>query len=83
VHDTRAALEPDNDFHLVWISKSESQELARILADLKTKLRRLELAHFDSGDAMESVNEHTQIIKELRSKHRTNAARALEKTGRA
>lgn len=78
IHDPRAALEADNDFHLVWIDKSASQELARILADLKTKLRRLELAHFDSGDAMESVREHTQIIKELRSKHRSNAARALE-----
>lgn len=77
-HDPRAALEADNDFHNVWIARSNSVELARILGELKTKLRRLELAHFHSLDATESVREHRAIIASLRDRKRSNAKRAIE-----
>lgn len=77
-HDAKAALEADNAFHQVWIECSGNGELARILADLKVKLRRLELAHFDSKDAMESYKEHRVILQSLRTgKHQ----KALEGLG--
>ncbi|MFZ5990204.1 MAG: GntR family transcriptional regulator [Deinococcota bacterium] len=77
-HDAKAALEADNAFHQVWIDRSGNRELAQVLADLKVKLRRLELAHFDSKDAMESVKEHSVIIQSLRAGHSRKALEAIE-----
>lgn len=77
-HDAKAALEADNAFHQVWIDRSGNQELAQILADLKVKLRRLELAHFDSKDAVESVEEHSFIIQSLRAGNSSKALRAIQ-----
>ncbi|WP_299427723.1 GntR family transcriptional regulator [uncultured Meiothermus sp.] len=77
-HDAKAALEADNRFHQVWIERSGNRELAGVLADLKTKLRRLELAHFDSKDAVESVKEHALIIRSLRSGRAETALEAVE-----
>jgi len=77
-HDAKAALEADNAFHQVWIDRSGNRELAQILADLKVKLRRLELAHFDSKDAMESVKEHQVIIQYLRLGKGAKAREAIE-----
>lgn len=77
-HDAKAALEADNAFHQVWIERSNNKELARILAELKDKLRRLELAHFDSKDAAESVKEHELILELLRSGKTKQARSAVE-----
>lgn len=77
-HDAKTALEADNAFHQVWIDRSGNRELAQVLADLKVKLRRLELAHFDSKDAMESVKEHKVIIQSLRAGHSRKALEAIE-----
>ncbi len=78
LHQAKAALEADNAFHQVWIERSGSHELAQVLADLKTKLRRLELAHFDSKDAMESVREHRAILESLRAGKSREALEAIE-----
>jgi DNA-binding GntR family transcriptional regulator len=77
-HDAKAALEADNAFHQVWIERSNNKELARILAEVKDKLRRLELAHFDSKDAAESVKEHEVILELLRSDKTKQARTAVE-----
>jgi DNA-binding GntR family transcriptional regulator len=77
-HDANAALEADNAFHAVWIERSNSRELARVLGEVKAKLRRLELAHFDSKDATESVKEHEAILEFLRSGQPKQAQRAIE-----
>ncbi|AWR88147.1 MULTISPECIES: GntR family transcriptional regulator [Meiothermus] len=77
-HDAKAALAADNAFHQVWIERSGNRELAQLLADLKVKLRRFELAHFDSKDAMESVKEHQVIVESLRTGKSRKALEALE-----
>jgi len=76
-HSPPAALEADNAFHQVWIERSGDVELARVLGEVKAKLRRLELAHFDSTDASASICEHERIITSLRARKRASARQAL------
>lgn len=77
-HQAKAALEADNAFHQVWIERSGNRELAQVLSELKVKLRRLELAHFDSADAVESAREHRAIVESLRAGKGRQAIRAIQ-----
>jgi DNA-binding GntR family transcriptional regulator len=72
------ALEADNAFHQILIERAGSHELVRILNELKTKLRRLELLHFDSVNALASVHEHQKLISALRQRKYKLAHQALE-----
>lgn len=77
-HDAPAALQADNDFHQVWLERAGNRELVRILRDLKTKLRRMELWFFDSEDAACSLAEHETLLQALHAKQHDAALRALE-----
>lgn len=77
-HDATGAIHADNAFHQVWIERAGNRELARLLHDIKVKLRRMELTHFDSENAACSVDEHWQLLAALEQGRLTDARRALE-----
>ena len=67
--DRLSALEADNDFHSVYVKLSENKELEKIISEIKTKLKRLDLYYFDKiKDAALSYEEHRQIIEALKQK---------------
>jgi DNA-binding GntR family transcriptional regulator len=69
----------DARFHKVIIKKSENHHLANILQDLKLKHRRLELIYFNGCIcALDSVNEHDQIIAALKVSDCDLAARLVQ-----
>jgi DNA-binding GntR family transcriptional regulator len=73
------ASEADRDFHRILLEKTGNPELMRIVNDLKTKLRRLEVAYFDgSMVADRSVREHEEIVAALEDGDQERAARAVE-----
>lgn len=77
-HDAFAAVQADNDFHQVWIGVAGNQELSRILKEVKAKIRRMEIMHFDSNDAAVSVAQHQEIMQALRKDQLGTALQALE-----
>lgn len=71
-----AASEADAQFHRIFIARSGNTHLIRILDDIKTKLRRIEIAYFDGSIvAGRSVSEHEAILRALRHRD-AEAARA-------
>jgi DNA-binding GntR family transcriptional regulator len=69
----------DARFHNVIIKKSENHHLANILKDLKLKHRRLELIYFNGCIcALDSVNEHHQIITALKVSDCDRAAKLVQ-----
>lgn len=78
-HDVAAAVLADNEFHQVWIDRADNRELARVLHELKAKLRRMEFAHFDSEDAACSVDEHWELLTALQQGRWQLAHQALER----
>jgi DNA-binding GntR family transcriptional regulator len=77
-HDALQALRADNEFHEVWIRESGNRELARILRDVKAKIRRIEIRYFNSEDAACSVDEHARIIQALGKQKREEAVILLQ-----
>jgi DNA-binding GntR family transcriptional regulator len=72
------ASEQDRVFHNVFVEKSGNPELANVLQDLKTKLRRVEITYFGGGVfAAESVEEHERILDALKSADYQAAAEAV------
>jgi DNA-binding GntR family transcriptional regulator len=64
--DPVQASRADARFHQILIDCSGNPELVGILADLKIKLRRLEVRHFEvSLVASESVHEHAALLTAL------------------
>ena len=64
--DPVQASRSDARFHQILIDSSGNPELIGILADLKIKLRRLEVLHFEvSVVASESVHEHAELLTAL------------------
>jgi DNA-binding GntR family transcriptional regulator len=64
--DPVLAYQADARFHETFIDLSHNSHLFHILEDLKIKHRRLEVHYFGgSGFALNSVNEHTEIIKAI------------------
>ncbi|MBD8006107.1 GntR family transcriptional regulator [Bacillus norwichensis] len=63
------ALQKDTEFHAIPISLSLNAELAKILTNLKHKLKRIEFYYYDKiKDAHTSFMEHEQIIDALKQK---------------
>jgi DNA-binding GntR family transcriptional regulator len=77
--DRFSALEADYDFHTVYIKLSENRELEKIIFELKTKLKRLDLYYFDKiKNASVSYEEHKKIIEALKEKNLLQALEAVE-----
>ncbi|EKE07833.1 MAG: hypothetical protein ACD_17C00503G0006 [uncultured bacterium] len=77
--DRIPALEADYEFHSIYVKLSENKDLEKIISDLKTKLRRLDLYYFDKiRNAALSYDEHQQIIEALRQKNLSLAMEAVE-----
>ncbi len=67
-NDPVAASKADEEFHAVFIQRSQNIHLINILKDLKIRYRRLEVNYFGGtacGDV--SVEEHKSIISALKS----------------
>ena len=63
------ALEADFAFHTQYVSLTENKELEKIISNLKTKLKRLDLYYFDKiHSASLSYGEHKAIIHALKPK---------------
>ncbi len=77
--DRLSALEADNAFHSVYIKLAHNKDLEKIIAEIKYKLKRLDLYYFDKiKDATLSYEEHAQIIKALKQKDLGQAISAVE-----
>lgn len=75
-----SALRADESFHGVWMARAQNSELWVLVAQIKTKLRRVELAYWDrAAQTEQSVREHAAIIKALRKGSRREALAALKK----
>jgi DNA-binding GntR family transcriptional regulator len=76
--DPAAAVRADESFHEIWIGRANNSELVTLLGQLKTKLRRVELAYFDAAArARQSFHEHAAILKALHKRSPLDAAAAL------
>lgn len=77
--DRLAALDADHDFHSVYVKLSNNQELEKIISEIKTKLKRLDLYYFEKiKNALLSYDEHKQIIEALKQKNLSLAMQAVE-----
>ncbi len=66
-HDPVLASRADAEFHQVYIDAAGNPELVKILAGLKVKLRRLEVAYFGGSlVASRSIEEHEAVIEAIR-----------------
>ncbi len=75
--DTRAALEADTALHAAIISRSGNGELAGVLAELKSKVRRIEQAFWGGADRTPSLRDHEELIDSLASSDASRARRVL------
>ena len=77
--DAVAALRADEIFHGVWLGASGNGELWLLVAQLKAKVRRVELAYWDRAQEIDrSFREHLAIIKALQKGSRRAAIAALK-----
>lgn len=77
--DRLGALTADYDFHAIYIALSQNTELEKIIAEVKQKLKRLDLYYFDKiKDAALSYEEHKKIIQALKNKDLFTALNAVE-----
>jgi DNA-binding GntR family transcriptional regulator len=82
-HDPSAAVAADEAFHQVWIGRAGNGELAALVARLRAKLRRVELAYFDaSSRARASFAEHAAVIRALCRRSLPAARTALRRNWR-
>jgi DNA-binding GntR family transcriptional regulator len=66
--DALGASRADRDFHEVLVRRGQNRELAKMVEDLKIKIRRLEIAYFGGCALAErSVAEHRLIMEALKS----------------
>lgn len=79
VKDRFSALEADYDFHNVYIKLSQNHEIEKIISEIKTKLKRLDLYYFDKiKKATLSYDEHNKIIEALGKRNLSFAMEAVE-----
>src|SRR6185312_4111474 len=77
--DATAALAADEAFHDVWNARSANAELFVMVAQLKTRMRRVELAYWDrSAQTRQSFREHQTLLRALRERSRRRALSALK-----
>jgi DNA-binding GntR family transcriptional regulator len=68
----------DEDFHELFIRHANNGELLLLLRQLKTRLRRVELAYFDATPRVHaSFREHAAIIEALQERSLSRACAAL------
>jgi DNA-binding GntR family transcriptional regulator len=73
-----AAVIADESFHEILISGASNGELLRLLGQLKSRLRRVELAYFDAAPRVQaSFGEHAAIIESSREGSLSRACNAL------
>jgi DNA-binding GntR family transcriptional regulator len=76
--DALAASEADRAFHAKLVGAAANPELTRVLADLKLRLRRLEVAYFEGRVlATRSPEEHDLVIERLSAGDGEGAAQAI------
>jgi DNA-binding GntR family transcriptional regulator len=81
--DAALADQADEAFHQVWIQRAGNQELIALVARLKTRIRRVELAYFDAaGRARQSCREHAVLVGALRRRALPEALAALQRNWR-
>jgi DNA-binding GntR family transcriptional regulator len=77
-HEPTLAVIADEDFHELLIMHANNGELLLLLRQLKTRLRRVELAYFDATQRVHaSVREHGAIIAALQARSISQACTAL------
>lgn len=77
--DRKAALDADYEFHSIYVNLSQNQELEKIISEIKTKLKRLDLYYFEKiKDAALSYDEHQQIIDALKQRDLSLALKTVE-----
>lgn len=80
----KLAVSADEDFHGIWIDRAGNGELRVLLGQLKMKLRRVELAYFDSASrAQQSFREHAALVKALKRRALPEACAALRRNWRS
>ena len=78
--DPAGALRADEVFHGVWIARAQNSELWLLIGQLKTKLRRVELAYWNrAAQTNQSFREHSAILEALKRGSRRNAVAALKR----
>lgn len=76
--DAAAALAADESFHDIWNARSGNAELFVMVAQLKGRMRRVELAYwYRSAQTRQSFREHQAIVRALREGSRRRALAAL------
>lgn len=63
--DAGSALEADTALHAVFIERAGNAELAAVLTDLKSKVRRIERTFWGGADRSASVRDHDELIAAL------------------
>ena len=84
-NDARGASDADNDFHQQVVELARNPDLEAVLAQVKVRLRRIEIAYFDGGAAAgrQSVHEHELVIAALERGELERAADGVEQNWRA
>jgi DNA-binding GntR family transcriptional regulator len=77
-HDARGALAADAEFHGVFARRAENDDLTPLLAGLRSRLERLELAYFNAGVGRASIVEHERVLAAIDAGDAKEAARALK-----
>lgn len=60
--DASAASAADTAFHAIFIARAQNAELAALLAELKSKVCRIERAFWGAADRTASVHDHEQLV---------------------
>ncbi len=82
--DASAVIAADEAFHQVWITNLQNQEMSRLIAQLKLKLRRAELVYFGrEARAKRSYLEHQAICEAIREQKLTKALMTLQQNWQA
>lgn len=77
--DAAAALAADEAFHDIWNARSDNAELFVMIAQLKARMRRVEIAYWDqSTRTRHSFREHQTILRALRQRSKRGALSALK-----
>jgi DNA-binding GntR family transcriptional regulator len=75
-----SALEADEAFHNVWLARAQNDELYVLVQQLKTRLRRVELAYWKRAPRTgQSVGEHEELLKALQKGSKRLAILALKR----
>jgi DNA-binding GntR family transcriptional regulator len=78
--DGSAATEADMAFHALLLERSGNKEIARLLASLRPRIQRIELAYFgDQPVAQQSVADHDEILDALGRGDADSACAAMQR----